>query len=201
MAVATHFKNITIAKPPEAQGEYYMKVNKIICLCFAVIMFLCTGCSASSVKTDVGSYDFSDIEEANYISDYYLLYEQYNTYSVGMEAISDESMSSFKKKAAILYSVFLENTYYIAKNRVDKDVDDISVYSDNYADHIAFLQAYAQTYLKDASKIKNYLKTGDFDSMLKLDSHNAFQQMQKNILAIIVLPSMKAYIKKHETSK
>lgn len=125
----------------------------------------CTVCGCSKEKKTADTLDFkaleysgvSDIEKTNFVEDA-RLFESINKLSVESQA---NALNSKERSVVILK--YLGDVYQLASTRVSNDLENIYIYSENYQNYIAILQAYTEYYARDITYISENIQNDWFN--------------------------------------
>lgn len=138
---------------------------KKILTCVLCVILGCISCGCSKEKKTADTLDFkaleysgaSDIEKTNYVEDA-KLFQEINKLSVESQA---NALNAKERSVVILK--YLGDVYQLAATRVSNDLENIYIYSENYQNYIAILQAYTEYYARDITYISENIQNDWFN--------------------------------------
>lgn len=150
-------------------------MNKFIKVLFSLFLIICLfGCHKANIdKTHTINY--KEIEIANIQNDSILFEKCLNLYQKNMKNAKE------KEQKHVVALKYLEDSYKVASNRVNLDLEILDVFSNEYMDYIATLQAYCEIYLKERSELVKEETLTDINKISQVNSGVALKQI-KNVI-------------------
>lgn len=142
-------------------------------LLIAMICLIVTGCK-QTVNT-AQKIDYTDIEISNVSADKRLLDKAEDIYEKNYQKTSN----NLEKQVVLIK--YLDDVYQIAGNRVSLDLEILDVFSDDYKNYIATMQAYSEVYLKEKDRLVANSKLIDKADLSHTDSGKMLDIIEETI--------------------
>lgn len=143
-------------------------LTMIVCLCMTLV-----GCRSNiDNKHEV---NYIEIETANIENDESLLLKAKSIYDENLKKCQSNS------EKQVVHVKYLDDVYQIASNRVNLDLDILSVFSEQYETYIATMQAYSEVYLKERKELVANTNLVDMNHVEKTKSGKMLSLIQSSI--------------------